>query len=69
MKIPPEMDKQIVMIQENMLKLYVQIHKIVDAKNQQEREWLRQAHQEKIHEPMLDMKAGKMSGGDAKKGE
>lgn len=63
MKSPLDMDKQIIMMQENMLKLYEQIHKIVDAKNQQERGWLIRTPQEKIHEPM---KVGEMWGGNVK---
>ena len=62
MKNPQDMDKHIGMMQENMLKMHEQMHKIMDAKNPQEREQLMQAHREMMHQHMQTMKDGGMMG-------
>ena len=49
MKNPQGMDKKISVMQEGMLKMHEQMHKIMDAKNPQEREQLLQAHREMMH--------------------
>ena len=46
MKTPQDMDKQMGVMQESMLKM----HKIMDAKGPQERERLMQAHREIMHQ-------------------
>ena len=46
MKIPQDMDKQMGMMQESMLKM----HKIMDAKGLHEREQLMQAHREIMYQ-------------------
>ncbi len=66
MKNPQDMDKKMGMMQESMLKMHEQMHKILDAKNPQEREQLMQAHREMMHQHMQTMKGGGMMGGDAK---
>ncbi len=66
MKNPQDMDKKMGMMQEGMLKMHEQMHKILDAKNPQEREQLMQAHREMMHQHMQTMKDGGMMGGDAK---
>ena len=72
MKIPQDMDKHIGMMQENMLKMHEQMHKIMDAKNPQEHEQLMQAHRDMMHQHMQTMKDGGMMGqgmmGDDTKG-
>lgn len=68
MKNPQDMDKQMGMMQEAMLKMHEQMHKIMDATNPQEREQLTQAHQETMRQHMQAMKTGNMMGGDAKSG-
>ena len=62
------MDKQMGVMQESMLKMHEQMHKIMDAKNPQERERLMQEHQHMLHQHMQAMKDGGMMGGDAKSG-
>ncbi len=66
MKNPQGMDKKISVMQEGMLKMHEQMHKIMDAKNPQEREQLMQAHREMMHQHMQTMKDGGMMGGDTK---
>ena len=66
MKNPQDMDKKIGTMQESMLKMHEQMHKIMDAKNPQEREQLMQAHREMMHQHMQTMKDGGMMGDDAK---
>lgn len=66
MKTPQDMDKKIGTMQESMLKMHEQMHKIMDAKNPQEREQLMQAHREMMHQHMQAMKDGGMMGGDVK---
>lgn len=72
-------DKQMQMgkMQENMLRMHEQMHKIMDAKNPQERERLKQEHSKMMRDSMHMMKGmmgggmmgqGKM-GGDAKGGK
>jgi len=68
MKNPQDMDKKIGTMQESMLKMHEQMHKIMDAKNPQEREQLMQAHREMMHRHMQSMKDGGMMGGNAKSG-
>lgn len=68
MKNPQDMDKKMGMLQESMLKMHEQMHKIMDAKNPQERERLMQEHREIMHRHMQAMKDGDMMGGDAKSG-
>ncbi len=66
MNSPQDMAKKIGMMQESMLKMHEQMHKIMEAKNPQEREQLMQAHREKMHQHMQTMKDSGMMGGDAK---
>lgn len=73
MKNPQDMDKQIGVMQEGMLKMHDQMHKIMDAKNPQEREQFMQEHQHMMHQHMQAMKDGGMMGqgmmgGDANSG-
>lgn len=68
MKNPQDMDKQMGMMQESMLKMHEQMHTIMDAKNPQERERLLQEHREIMRQHMQAMKDGGMMGGDAKSG-
>ena len=58
-----EKDKQMQMskMQENMLRMHEQLHKIMDAKNPQDRERLMQEHSRMMQESMSMM--GGMSGG------
>ncbi len=58
MKNPRDMDKQMGVMQERMLKMHEQMHKIMDAKNPQERERPMQAHREIMHQHMQAMKDG-----------
>jgi hypothetical protein len=46
MKNPQDMDKQMGTMQESMLKMHAQMHKIMDAKNPQARERLTPASQQ-----------------------
>ncbi len=62
MKTPQDMDKQIGMMQESMLKIHEQMHKIADAKNPQERERLTQEHQQTMRQHMQTMKDSGMMG-------
>lgn len=62
MKNDQDMDKHISMMQENMLKMHEQMHKIMDAKNPQEREQFMQVHREMMHQHMQTMKDGGMMG-------
>ncbi|MHB8696832.1 MAG: hypothetical protein ACYC9J_02190 [Sulfuricaulis sp.] len=55
-------------MQENMLKIHEQIHKIIYAKNPQERERLMQEHRQIMHQHRQAMKDGGMLDGDAKSG-
>lgn len=66
MKNPQDMDRQMGMMQESMLKMHEQMHKIMDAKNPQEREQLMEDHRHMLHQHMQTMKDGGMMGGDAK---
>lgn len=68
MKNPQDMAKQMGVMQDSMLKMHEQMHKIMDAKNPQEHERLMQAHRETMHQHMQAMKDGGMMGGDAKDG-
>ena len=73
MKNPQDMDKQMGVMQESMLKMHEQMHKIMDEKNPQERERLMQTHRKLMHEHMQTMKNGGMMGqgimgSDAKSG-
>ena len=52
MKNPQDMDKQMGVMQESMLKMHEQMHKIMDAKNPQEREQLMQEHLHMLHQHM-----------------
>lgn len=63
MKNPQDMDKQMGMMQESMLKMHEQMHTIMDAKNPQEREQLMQDHRRMLHQHMQTMKDGGMMGG------
>ncbi|MDO8705170.1 MAG: hypothetical protein Q7J84_09515 [Sulfuricaulis sp.] len=60
-------------MQESILKMHEQMHKIMDAKNPQERERLMQVHGHIMHQYMQAMKDGGMigqgmMGADAKSG-
>lgn len=68
MKNPQGMDKDMSVMQESMLKMHEQMHKIMDAKEPQVREQLMQAHREMLHQHMQAMKTGSMMGGDAESG-
>lgn len=68
MKTPQDMDKQMGVMQESMLQMHEQMHKVMDAKNPQERVRLMQAHREMMHHHMQAMKDGGMMGDDAKSG-
>ncbi|MHB1322109.1 MAG: hypothetical protein ACYCY0_11200 [Acidithiobacillus ferrivorans] len=56
------MDKKMGVMQESMLKMHEQMHKIMNSKNPQEREQLMQAHREMMHLHMQAMKEGGMMG-------
>ena len=60
MKNPQDMDKQMGVMQESMLKMHEQMHKIMDAKNPQEREELVQTHRALMRQHMQSMKDGGM---------
>lgn len=62
-------DKQMQMgkMQENMLRMHEQMHKIMDAKNPQERERLMQEHLKMMQDNMQMMQG--MMGGDATGGK
>ena len=62
MKNPQDMDKQMGVMQESMLKMHEQMHKIMDAKNPQEREALVQTHRALMRKHMQSMKDGGMMG-------
>jgi hypothetical protein len=68
MKNPQDMDKQMGMMPERMLKMHEQMHKIMDAKNPQQRESLVQEHGHMLQQHMSSMKDGGMMGADAKSG-
>jgi hypothetical protein len=63
-------DKQMQMgkMQEHMLQMHEQMHKIMDAKNPQEREQLKQEHA-KMMQDNMQMMHGMMGGGMMEKGE
>ena len=67
MKASQDMEKQIVAMQESMLQMHEQMHKIMDTKNPQERAQLMQAHRLMLQQHMQTMKAGGMMGGAEKK--
>ena len=69
MKNSPDIDKQMVVMQESMLKMHGHMHKIMDARNPQQRESLVQEHRHMLHQHMSAMKDGDMMGGDAKSGK
>jgi hypothetical protein len=48
--------------------MHEHMHKIMDAKNPQQRESLVQEHRHMLHQHMSAMKDGGMMGGDAKSG-
>ena len=58
MNNPQDMEKKIDMMQESMLEMHEQMHKIMDAKNPQERAQLMQAHQHMLQQHMQAMKDG-----------
>jgi hypothetical protein len=68
MKIPQAVDKNMGMMQEGMLKIHEQMHKIMDAKNPQERERLMQTQRELMRQHMQSMKDGGMMDSDANSG-
>lgn len=63
---PPRDAKSMRMMQEHMLKMHAQMHKIMEAKDPAERERLMQEHQkmmqETMHDHMMQMHGG-MGGG------
>ncbi|MHB8474440.1 MAG: hypothetical protein ACYC9K_11250 [Sulfuricaulis sp.] len=65
MKNPQDMDKQMNLMQESMLKIHGQMHKIIDTKNPEERERLVQEHTEIMHRHRQALKDGGMMDGDA----
>ena len=67
MKNPQDTDKQMGVMQESMLTMHEQMHKIMDAKTPQERERLMQAHRHMMQQHMQAKKDGGMMGGDAKR--
>lgn len=58
----PDKDQQARMMQEHMLKMHEQMHKIMDAKSPQEREKLMQEQRDTMRQHM-DMMSGMMGGG------
>lgn len=73
MKNSQDMENPMGVMQESMLKMHEQMHKIIDAENLQERERLMQEHREMLHQHMQAMKGGEtmgqgMRGDDAKNG-
>ena len=66
MKNPQDMDKNMGMMQEGMLRIHEQMHKIMDEKNPQERERLMKTQREMMHQHMQSMKGGGMMGGNGK---
>lgn len=68
MNNPQDMGKQMGVMQESMLKMHEQMHKIMDSKNPQEREGLVQEHRHMMQQHMQAMKEGGMMGGEAKSG-
>ncbi len=68
MKNSQDRDKKMGMMQEGMLKIHEQMHKIMDAKNPLERERLMQMQREMMRQHMQSMKDGGMMGGDANSG-
>ena len=71
-----EGDMSMGMMQEDMLKMHEQMHKIMQAKDPKERERLMQAHMEMMQQQMKNMRGGMgdgmmgsgMMGGDGKGG-
>jgi 2-oxo-4-hydroxy-4-carboxy--5-ureidoimidazoline (OHCU) decarboxylase len=61
MKTPQDMDKQMDVMQESMLKMHEHMHKIMDAKNPQERERLMQQHSKMMQD--MHMMQGNAKGG------
>jgi len=55
---PEDSSKQARMMQENMIKMHEQMHKIIDAKDPAEREHLMQEQQKTMQEHMKQMGAG-----------
>jgi erythromycin esterase-like protein len=55
---PEDSSKQGRMMQENMIKMHEQMHKIIDAKDPAERERLMQEQQKTMQEHMKQMGAG-----------
>ncbi len=66
MKNPQEMHKDMGMMQEGMLRIHEQMHKIMDEKNPQERERLMKAQRDMMHQHMQSMQRVGMMGGDGK---
>ena len=58
MNKPQDMEKKIGVMQESMLEMHAQMHKIMDAKNPQERAQLMQTHQHMLQQHMQAMKEG-----------
>ena len=65
---PQGMEQKMGEMQDSMLKMHEQMHKIMDAKNPQERESLVQAHRHMLQQHMSAMKDGGMMGGAAESG-
>ena len=63
MNNPQDMEKKMSEMQEGMLEMHAQMHKIMDAKNPQEREELVQTHQQMMQQHMHNMQAMKDGGG------
>jgi len=63
MNNPQDMEKKMREMQEGMLEMHAQMHKIMDAKNPQEREELVQTHQQMMQQHMQNMQAMKDGGG------
>lgn len=59
----PGKEKNMATMQEQMLNMHAQMHKIMDAKSPQEREKLMQEHSAMMHKHMEAMRGGMMSGG------
>jgi len=62
MNNPQDMEKKMSEMQEGMLEMHAQMHKIMDAKNPQEREELVQTHQQMMQQHMQNMQAMKGNG-------
>lgn len=59
--VTPDKAQQVGMMQEHLLKMHEQMHKIMDAKSPQERDRLMQEHRDMMHKHMAAMRGGMMN--------